>query len=256
MTDLAIDSRVYGANVRSSAGFGENIVGYLHQADPVQSTGPQVGDRWIPCEAEINGTTKDVFISKNVLRPRVSDKKEALIREAVKQWVRFDRETGKEDVHPYYTYVGEYWTNIGKNLDGRNSNPWSAAFISWCIAKTEAYNDFTQDGLHAVYVNEAIKRREAGTAASFWGLRITEHKPAIGDIVCMARGTSNTTYEDAKIRNDYFSHCDIVISIRDDHISTLGGNVGNTVKRKTFRLNSSGYLRDEKRLYAIMRNNL
>ncbi len=72
----------------------------------------------------------------------------------------------------------------------------------------------------------------------------------------MARGKFSATYNHAKVRDKYESHCDIVIAVRDDHISTLGGNISQNVDRKTFRTNSSGYLRSEKRLYAIMRNNM
>ena len=72
----------------------------------------------------------------------------------------------------------------------------------------------------------------------------------------MARGAFNATYDHARTHDRFSSHCDIVIAVRSDHVSTLGGNVGQTVKRKTFRTNSAGFLRAEKRLYAVMKNNL
>ena len=82
MTDLAVSSLAYGANVRSAASFGNNIIGFLPEAAPVKQTGPQQGDRWIPCRGELNGATRDMFISKNVLRPRVAEAKERLVRAA------------------------------------------------------------------------------------------------------------------------------------------------------------------------------
>jgi len=81
-------------------------------------------------------------------------------------------------------------------------------------------------------------------------------KPEVGYIVCMARDRFTATYDHAKVRDRYDSHCNIVITVRDDHISTLSGNILDNVDRKTFRTNSGGFLRPEKRLYAIMRNNL
>lgn len=88
MTDFAISSRVYGANARKTPSFGDNIAGFLVEATPVTATGPQQGDRWIPCTAEIDGTVENVFVSKNVLRKRVSDTCERLVRVAVGEWVR------------------------------------------------------------------------------------------------------------------------------------------------------------------------
>lgn len=256
MTDFAISSIVYGANVRSSAGFGDNIIGFLPEASPVTQTGPQVGDRWIPCRGELGGATRDMFVSKNVLRKRVSEPRERLVRAAVAEWFRFDKGQGKEHQSPYFKIVGEYWKNIGMDLNGLDRGwPWSAAYISFCIEKAGGYGDFKQAAAHSRYVHQAVKRRENNTNGSFWGFRLNEHKPAIGDIVCMARGSFSATYDHAKTNDSYSSHCDIVIAVRDDHVSTLGGNVAHTVKRKSFAINANGFLKNTQRLYAVMRNN-
>ncbi|WP_170331962.1 DUF2272 domain-containing protein [Ruegeria arenilitoris] len=124
------------------------------------------------------------------------------------------------------------------------------------MQQTGDYGDFKQAAAHSRYVHQAIRRRENNENGSFWGFRLNEHKPQIGDLVCMARGSFSATYDHAKVHDRFASHCDFVIAVRADHVSTLGGNVGHTVKRKTFRTNSSGFLRPEQRLYAIMRNNL
>ncbi len=256
MTDLAISSKVYGANVRSAPSFGSNVIGFLPEAAPLKQTGPKQGDRWLPCRGELDGMTKDMFVSKNVVRDRVSAPKERLVRAAVAEWLRFDRGAGKEHQAPFHKFVGEYWSNIGMDLDGLDRGwPWSAAYISFCIETATGYGDFKQAAAHARYVHQAIKRREAGTNGSFWGFRLSEHKPAIGDIVCMARGNFSATYDHAKSNNAFSSHCDIIVSVRDDHVSTLGGNVGHTVKRKTFGLNNAGFLKKTQRLYAVLRNN-
>lgn len=266
MTNFSISSRVYGANARKTPSFGNNIAGFLVEATPITVTGPQQGDRWMPCTAEIDGTLENVFVSKNVLRKRVSDARERLVRATVAEWVRGDRgkrkehheDEGKKEEYnqDYSEIVGEYWKNIGYDLDGNDRGwPWSAAFISWCIETAGGYDDFKQAAAHSRYVHQAIDRRENDKSGSFWGFRLNEHKPEIGDIVCMARGDFSATYDYAKGHNAYASHCDIVIAIRDDHVSTLGGNILHNVDRKTFKTNSSGYLRSEKRLYAIMRNN-
>ncbi|MEO1458023.1 MAG: DUF2272 domain-containing protein, partial [Pseudomonadota bacterium] len=65
------------------------------------------------------------------------------------------------------------------------------------------------------------------------------------------------TYDHATTENQFSSHNDIVIAVRDDHVSTLGGNVSHTVKRKTFSIDANGFLKSSHNgPYAVMRNNL
>ncbi|WP_170331537.1 hypothetical protein [Ruegeria arenilitoris] len=131
MANFAVSSLAYGANMRSSAGFGNNIIGFLPEATPVTQTGPQQGDRWIPCKVEVDSVVKDGFVSKNVLRDAVSDPREKLVRTAVAEWLRFDRGKGKEFQTPFFKFVGEYWDNLNMDFDGLDRGwPWSAAFIS------------------------------------------------------------------------------------------------------------------------------
>lgn len=255
MTLKAIDSMVYGANVRSSAGFGDNVVTHLNQCDPVEVVGPKQGDRWMPCK--IKGHNGTVFISKNVLRNRVSDAAEKLVRRCVKEWLRFDKEKGQEHIDPYHKIVGEYWQNIGLNLDGTDRDtPWSAAYISYCVRKAGGYDDFKFAAAHSKYTNQAIRRRLDGVEGCYWGFRISEKKPKIGDMVCRKRTSLNLTYDFAAQHKAYKSHCDIVISVRDDHVSTLGGNVGHTVKRTNYPLDANGFLKDTGQVYAVLKNRL
>lgn len=254
MTDMAIDSRVYAANYRSEPDFGNNILGSLNQCDPVKVVGEQQGDRWMPCE--VHGVSKIVFISKNVLRDQVSATKERLMRECVKQWLRFDKETGKEHITPYFKHVGEYWQSIGLNLDGKDRDvPWSAAFISFCVREAGGYNGFKFAAAHSRYVHQAIRRKLDGNNGPFWGFKNNEHKVQLGDMVCRSRTSPAVDYAYAANHDSFQSHCDIVISIREDHVSTLGGNVSHTVKRTNYPINSSGFLTGDNRSYAVMRNN-
>ncbi|MEM7240884.1 MAG: SH3 domain-containing C40 family peptidase [Pseudomonadota bacterium] len=256
MTEMAIDSKVYGANVRSSPRFGNNVVGFLNQCDPVRVVGPKQGDRWIPCR--IQGQSNTVFISKNVLRRQVSAPRERLVRECVKQWLRFDKETGKEHRNPYHRFVGEFWDSIGLgHLDGTDRDtPWSAAFISFCVRKAGGYSGFKFSAAHSKYVNQSIVRKLNNQAGPYWGFRINEHKPQIGDMVCRKRTSANITYDFAAQNNAFKSHCDIVISIRDDHVSTIGGNISHTVSRVNYPLTTSGHLSASGRVYAVMKNML
>ena len=256
MINKAIDSRVFGANVRSSPGFGNNVVGFLNQCDPVVVTGPQQGDRWMPCRANVAGSSQNVFISKNVLRNRVSETKEKLMRECVKQWLRFDKGAAQEHISPHHRFVGEFWRSIGMNLDGKDRDvPWSAAFISFCVRTAGGYSGFKFAAAHARYVHQAIRRKLDGVDGPFWGFRINKHKPQLGDMVCRGRGNPAVTYDQASRSDSFKSHCDIVVRITDTHVSTIGGNVSQSVSKTSYRLNSNGFLSNTGRVYAVLRNN-
>ena len=73
-------------------------------------------------------------------------------------------------------------------------------------------------------------------------------------MVCRRRAGQNITYNYAANHDSFKSHCDIVVSIRDTHVSTLGGNVAHSVSRTNYPINSDGYLRDTGRVYAVMKN--
>lgn len=255
MTNMAIDSRAFGANVRSEPQFGDNVVGFLNEADPVVVTGAQQGDRWMPCDAQIGGRTRSVFISKNVLRDQVSAKREALVRECIKQWLRFEKGTGIENVSPFSGFVGEYWRSINLNLDGTDRDvPWSAAFISFCVRES-GYTNFKFAAAHAKYVHQAIRRKLDDNNGPFWGFRISEHKPQLGDMVCKSRAGSGVTYNHAAQHDSYASHCDIVVAVRESHVVTIGGNVSQSVSRTNYPINDRGFLKGGK-VYAVLRNNL
>lgn len=209
----------------------------------------------MPCE--VPGTAQTGFVSMNVLRERVSEAKERLLRECVKQWLRFEREAGKEHISPYHRYVGEYWQSIGLNLDGKDRDvPWSAAFISYCVREAGGYAGFHFSAAHSRYVHQAIRRKLDGIDGPFWGVRNGDHKVQLGDMVCRSRTNPPVDYDFAANNDSFKSHCDIVISIRNDHVSTLGGNVSHTVKRTNYPISTDGYLTGGNRAYALLRNNL
>lgn len=254
MTKKIIDSRFLGSNVRSSPTFGsEHVIGFFRQGTPVTITGPQTGDRWLPCLLEIDGTDTDAFISKNMVRDPVSDAREALARYAVDQWFRFDKGRGKEHIDPYAGYVSDFWQVVGLDLTGRNRDvPWSAAFISACVNGAGDSGDFELSALHAKYVNQAIRKRLDTESGLFLGYRVTEKKPDVGDIVCRRRTSANITYDFASTNNGFSSHCDIVIRVTDDFVTTIGGNVSHTVSRVNYPLTDEGFLEGPGRVFALM----
>lgn len=252
-----VDSRLFGASLRATPSFGNNIIVHLNQNDTVKVTGKQVGDRWIPCSVAISGSIKKGFVSKNTLREPVSEPKEALMRECIKQWLRFTKGKGQEHIAPYSNYVGEFWQAIGIDLDGTDRDtPWSAAFISWCVRQAGGYTKFKYSAAHSKYAHQAIRRRVNRQAGPFWGYKITEVKPTLGDIICRSRSSSKITYKFAYEHDAYKSHCDIVVRVTPNYIVTIGGNLGHTVKRYNYALNSRGYIDKTTNVYAVMKNQL
>jgi hypothetical protein len=160
---------------------------------------------------------------------------------ARQEWELFGRGTKKEKQEGFWQRIGVYWREgVGVNLDGRNSNPWSAAFISWVLKTAGAGNRFKYSARHSVYIRDAIaKRKNNDPNAAFKGYRINEVAPQVGDLVCASRGidVGKVGYDTTR---DYQSHCDIVVAIKPGRIDLIGGNVGNSVSLKTLTVDSQG----------------
>jgi hypothetical protein len=239
----------------------DNIITALPLAQEVEVVNGNPNDRFWEVKTLINGSTLQGFASAAFLRQPVSVAKEALISAAVKEWLRFERGDKLEEDDPHYKYVGEYWSKIGLNYDGRSRDEnnqniaWSAAFISF-VARAAGYKDFKFASAHSTYIHDAVKKRRSNTtSAPFWGFNVNEHKPQLGDLVCRWRGNNAISSMDSLPSGGFKSHCDIVVEIRDTEVRTLGGNVSNSVSITTYPLNSSGFLRATRKVFGILKNN-
>lgn len=195
-------------------------------------------------------------------RPEV----EALLRAALDEWLRFDKGRANEKADPYYKYVREMWAAIGEPYDGRSRYPngeevpWSAAFISWVVRKGgSAYANFQFAAGHSVFVNNAIKARVTNRLDKpFWGYRITEKKPEIGDIIQRNRGSGVFTYSYAENHSNYESHSDIVVEVTPDVVRVIGGNVSDTVTMdgdpQEYQLDGEGFVKPDQRVIALLKN--
>lgn len=245
-------------NLRSSAAMGNNIIGVLRKGQAVETIGNANAAGWIKARVDIDGQTKEGFVSARLLRAPVSDSKESLISAAVAEWIRFDKGNRLEHQTPQYRYVGEMWQAIGMNLDGKDRDvPWSAAFISWIVRNAgPEYGNFKFAAAHARYIHQAIKAKSNGDASvPFWGYRLNEHQVQLGDLICQWR-EEPITYDQAKTKDSYFSHCDLVVEIDGAGIRAIGGNNGHTVRFKTYARNADGYVKAENQVFAVLRNNL
>lgn len=255
MTTMHVTAR--SMNLRSEPGVRPGtIIATLSFGKPVELLGDAALAGWKEVAAGVNGSRVAGFASGRLLRAAASPAREALIAEALAQWERFDRGRGMEDVLPFYRYVGEMWRALGITRDGRDPTPWSGAFVSFVVRRAGGYDDFAFNALHAVYIHEAITRRLAGRDWPFWGFRLAEHRPQLGDIICRNRPRGRVTFDFAQSSADFLSHCDVVAGLTETRVVTIGGNVGQSVSESRYRLDATGHLDDEGgRLFAVLRNN-
>jgi len=193
---------------------------------------------------------------------------EKIIELANEEWAFFGKQefdvTGKktrdgmdETDEGFWQRVGVYWRDgTGKNLTGKNDDfPWSATFISFVMRKAGAENRFKYSPQHSVYIRAAIRAREKEDKKyGFWGFRLTEHSPEVGDLVCYVR-ESGIGFDTQSA--NYKSHADIVVEKLDGLIKVIGGNVGNSVSMKILATDTQGRLTDNKhQWFAVLQNRL
>ncbi len=156
----------------------------------------------------------------------------AMANKAMYEYIFWGRGAKKECDPAMKARLTAYWASAGLPLQNCKKVPWSAAFISHVTGLSAAG--------HWKYINDAYHNRNGWTFH-----KPSEYTPQVGDLICGSRSggqfNSNTNYK---------SHCDIVHSIHGNKVTTIGGNVGNSVKLKTFIL-KDGKLQSSK-LIAIL----
>lgn len=252
--------QVRSLNFRKRPGTGSAIIKSLRMGKKVEILGDAEEPGWKHVRVKVGGERKKGFVHGAFLRDLVSPAREDLMNIAIKEWIRFDRGAGKEHRHPYFEFVGEMWQMIGRDLDGKDREvPWSAACISYFVRKAADshpdYGDFRFAAAHARYIHQSIQRKLTQEDGPYWGFRRTEKAPELGDLVCQWR-VRRRTYDFARDHDAFASHTDLVVAVNEDSVTTIGGNVGHSVKMKTYRLNSNGLLRNERKVFALMKNNL
>lgn len=234
-------------------------LGILHICQRVDVQGEAGEPGWVRVSVDLDGRARDGFVSAKFLRRPVGDARETLIAEAIREWLRFEKGLGREFDDPFAGYVGEMWQAIGMNLDGRDRDiPWSAAAISFMVRKAGAafpkYLNFRFASAHARYIHDSIVKRRANDASvPFWGFRLHEQRPALGDMVCRWRETERD-FDDAAVSDSFKSHCDIIIRITDDEVFAIGGNVGHSVNITRYDKTAAGFLADRSNVFAHLVN--
>ncbi|MEI6709009.1 MAG: DUF2272 domain-containing protein [Methylococcales bacterium] len=241
-----------------------NRIAVLHLGQPVKEIGSAPVAGWVKIDVDINGVTKSGVVKAEIngllsLRASVSLAREALVAEAIKEWLRFEKGQGMEFDPPFFNFVGQMWQAIGQNLDGKDRDvPWSAAAISFMVRHAGTtfpnYKNFKFAAAHARYMHDSIVQRKAGnSSAPFWGFRLHEKLPEIGDIVGRWRETQRD-FADAESRDDFKSHSDIIVSVHPDFVLAIGGNVDQSVNITRYEKTGDGFLAAKNSVFIHMVN--
>ena len=172
------------------------------------------------------------------------------------EWHRFGHQTidinnkmvrrgGRENEEKYYKRVGDYWKQgVERDLDGKDQHvPWSAAFISWVMKEAGFGDRFSYSDWHATYIRNSIfARKNKNYDFPFWGYRLHERAPQVGDLVGYRR-QGGITFDYQPLT--YSSHTDLVVAVRPGEIEVIGGNVQDSVTKKILRTDANGLLIDK-----------
>lgn len=218
-------------------------------------------DGWVSCRGEVDGREEAGFVKREFLRKPLSRSREALAASVHREWVRFRRGTGLEHVAPFAGFVGEMWQKVGLNLDGTDRDqPWSAAAVSFMVRNAgRKYGKFRFAASHSRYIHHAIRAREAeDRSVPFWGFRLNEAKPRVGDIICKDNPdfAPAVNYDVARELDSYRSHCDIIMKIDSgrQRVLAIGGNVSHSVNIAIYDLAPGDLLAGTNHVFALLRN--
>lgn len=151
----------------------------------------------------------------------------------------------------------DYWkTGLGMTQSKAenftdNRYAWSAAFICWVLRKAGAGADFKYNSYHSTYIAAAYQNRMSGNCSPFKAYRIHEAAPQLGDLVCTTYEKGVTT-DLARVQpNTGGYHCDIVVKVEPRKLTTLGGNVSDSVGQKTITTDANGFVNNSKYFAVI-----
>ena len=187
----------------------------------------------------------------------MADFQAELVKAAETELVRFGgRHETDDDVHDI---LKQYWTE-GAEFEPKEAEKaiakrtaWSAAFISFVVKKALSASgsaaSFPFSASHSVYVGAAIRNMLAKKPpAVFYGLPPDgdgAEKPVFGNIFGSTRVLHIDDFADAldaaRKQHTYFSHFDVVTSVANGTLTCIGGNVSQSVTRKTVTL-KDGFL--------------
>jgi hypothetical protein len=261
MTRMCVTAYESALNFRSTPErLPGNRIGSLHLLQPVEVI-EQANDEYVKCLADFGGQSMTGFAAKSFLRLTTTPHREALLAAVHREYMRFDRGLGQEHVKPYSGFVGEMWKAIKIKLDGTDRDqPWSAAAISFMVRNAgPAYSKFAFAAAHSKFIHAAIRARvREDSSFPFWGFRLHEAKPQLGDIVARDNPlfAPQVDFDVAANLQSYRSHTDIIVHIDSEKQKAVavGGNVGDSVGVAIYDLTPGDFLASTKNTFALLRN--
>ena len=164
-----------------------------------------------------------------------------IAEEEHKAWNEGKIKEGSQDTLPRLRNYWEEGAGIKKNDDYYINEAWSSAFISYLMRKAGAGDDFKYATSHSQYIAQAVKNRKENNSKKFKAYKPNEVEVKVGDLVCYPR-QSGVTYNSP---SGYKSHCDLIVSIKNNNAIGVGGNVGNSVSKKSFPLKNGKIDKDK-----------
>jgi len=151
---------------------------------------------------------------------------------------------------------------------------WSAAFVTACVRGAQIAQGLEAviapgrrrvggDALlraaltHAAYTVESRERRAASMPrhrGTYHAFRPDERAPQLGDIIVQDRRDGITAAQVtslASLAAGLITHGDIVVQVEAGFVVTVGGNVGDSVRKRRYPRNAQGFLvTDRQQLYT------
>jgi hypothetical protein len=167
--------------------------------------------------------------------------------------VRWNNGATKETAASIRDTLKGYWKAVTDDgtadIAVRDGWAWSAAFISWVMKSGGAGASFEYSSAHRVYASAAKQARQRNDTSKFWAYRVTEPqaRPQLGDVIVKDREGEDgrcggATYDNIDNGTEWNTHGDLVVDVAGSTISTIGGNLSDSVGQTPYSLDSSGLL--------------
>lgn len=148
-----------------------------------------------------------------------------------------------EDESPLLDRIKAYYQYLGFTY---KDEAWSAVFVSFCVKSAGTKKEeFTFARSHAKFVYDLINGKNSSPA--FEAFPLDARAVNVGDIIQNNRSGNSYDFAYAKDNDGYLSHSAIVIARGVDDNGkfayTVGGNEGQSVRRKRVSLNADGTMK-------------
>jgi Uncharacterized protein conserved in bacteria (DUF2272)/Fungal chitosanase of glycosyl hydrolase group 75 len=145
----------------------------------------------------------------------------------------------RADQAPLQERIALYRSFLAREGGDVSGACWSAAFVSYMVHLAGAGEHFHYSGQHSKLYHRQVNNRDTKKSHRFWTYRPAEIRIAPGDILFMnSIGLRIIDFPQGRSSDDYPGCADIVTSVDEHGIRTVGGNVGaspGTIGEKLFR---------------------